>query len=158
MSIPLALALLNISTLFVLSATDAESLLLPDVLTIPLMWVGLLANVKGQFASTSSAIIGACAGYTSMWLLRRMSMILTSRERVGLGDAKLVAAAGAWLGWDALPEVALIALLSYLVYETWRKIWGKPASPLRPLGPHIALGFAYALCAGPHLLPIRFPL
>lgn len=156
-SIASVFAVINISTLFMLSATDFESLLLPDVLTIPLIWGGLLVNIGGQFASTSSAIIGACAGYMLIWSLRWVTRILTSRERLGLGDAKLTAAAGAWLGWQAIPEVALIAILSYLIYERWRKVRGLPESALRPLGPHLALGFAYVLCAEPHLLPSLLP-
>ncbi|KDD57620.1 prepilin peptidase [Bordetella bronchiseptica] len=107
----LALALMGLAAmLLVLACFDLEHLLLPDCLTLPLLWAGLLANAAGMgLATPAQAIAGAAAGYALLagvaWAFRRR----TGRDGLGLGDAKLLAALGAWLGWQALPALLLAA-------------------------------------------------
>jgi leader peptidase (prepilin peptidase)/N-methyltransferase len=91
---------------------DVDHQLLPDDITLPLLWLGLAFNVTGTFAPLQDAVIGAIAGYLSLWSVYWAFKLLTGKEGMGYGDFKLLAALGAWLGWQALP---LIILLSSLV-------------------------------------------
>lgn len=90
---------------------DLRTQLLPDVLTLPLMWLGLLINTQSVFASPVDAIIGAAAGYLSLWAVFHLFRLVTGREGMGYGDFKLLAACGAWLGWQALPMIILLSSL-----------------------------------------------
>ncbi len=87
-------------------------MLLPDQITLPLLWLGLLINISGTFASITDATIGAAAGYLSLWSIYWLFKLITGKEGMGYGDFKLMALFGAWLGWQMLP---LIILLSSLV-------------------------------------------
>ena len=98
-------------TLVALATIDIEHYLLPDRLTLPLLWGGLLLSVGGVFTDPASAIIGAAAGYGSLWLIYAGYRLLTGKEGMGHGDFKLLAACGAWFGWQALPLVVLLASL-----------------------------------------------
>jgi type 4 prepilin peptidase 1 (EC:3.4.23.43). Aspartic peptidase. MEROPS family A24A len=95
--------------LIALTAIDLDTQLLPDNLTLPLLWVGLLANVQGLFARLPDAVIGAAAGYLVLWSVYWLFKLLTGREGMGYGDFKLLAALGAWFGWQALPALLLIS-------------------------------------------------
>ncbi|KAK52454.1 prepilin peptidase [Bordetella bronchiseptica] len=138
----LALALMGLAAmLLVLACFDLEHLLLPDCLTLPLLWAGLLANAAGMgLATPAQAIAGAAAGYALLagvaWAFRRR----TGRDGLGLGDAKLLAALGAWLGWQALPALLLAAGLWGVaagLLARWRR-----RAALQPLGPGLAFGAA----------------
>ncbi|WP_279323116.1 prepilin peptidase [Abyssibacter profundi] len=98
--------------LVALSGIDLDHQLLPDSLTLPALWAGLLLSVFGGWVSPADAIIGAAAGYLSLWLVFHAFRLLTGKEGMGHGDFKLLAVFGAWLGWDSLP---LIILLSSVV-------------------------------------------
>lgn len=98
--------------LIALTGIDLDHQLLPDNLTLPLMWLGLLANLFGLFTSLESAVIGAMAGYIGFWLIYQVHHRLTGREGLGYGDFKLLAALGAWLGWEMLPLVVLVSSLT----------------------------------------------
>ncbi len=98
--------------LIALTMIDVDHQLLPDDITLPLLWLGLLFNLSGAFASLQDAVIGAMAGYLVLWGVYWLFKLLTGKEGMGYGDFKLLAALGAWLGWQALP---LIILLSSLV-------------------------------------------
>ncbi len=95
--------------LVVLSFIDIDHQLLPDAVTLPLLWLGLLLNTFQVFARLDSAVIGAAAGYLALWLLFHLYRLLTAKEGMGHGDFKLLALFGAWLGWQALPLTILLA-------------------------------------------------
>jgi len=88
---------------------DIDHQLLPDQITLPLVWLGLLANAFGLYTDLHSAVIGAAAGYLSLWLVFHAFRLATGKEGMGFGDFKLFAAIGAWFGWQVLPSVILLA-------------------------------------------------
>lgn len=94
--------------LIALAAIDFEHLLLPDAITLPLLWAGLVVNLGGVFAGLEDAVIGALAGYLSLWAVHQVFRWVTGRDGIGAGDFKLLAALGAWLGWQALPSIVII--------------------------------------------------
>lgn len=100
------------AVLVALTFIDADTQLLPDSLTLPLLWAGLLFNLLTGTVALSDAVLGAMAGYLSLWLVYWLFKLATGKEGMGYGDFKLLAAFGAWLGWSMLP---LIILLSSLV-------------------------------------------
>ncbi|ANT66433.1 A24 family peptidase [Aeromonas hydrophila] len=104
-------ALLLTWVLVALTFIDLDKMLLPDQLTLPLLWGGLLFNLTGGFAPLADAVIGAMAGYLVLWSLYWAFKLLTGKEGMGYGDFKLLAALGAWLGWQALPIVLLLSSL-----------------------------------------------
>ena len=105
-------AMLLTWALIALTMIDIDHQLLPDDITLPLLWLGLLLNLFGTFASLGDAVIGAMAGYIALWSVYWLFKLLTGKEGMGYGDFKLLAALGAWFGWQVLP---LIILLSSLV-------------------------------------------
>ncbi|CAI0739115.1 MULTISPECIES: A24 family peptidase [Serratia] len=112
---PLLGAWILLSFLLTLAVIDHHRQLLPDVLTLPLLWIGLLFNTQGNFASLEQATIGAVAGYVCLWSVFWLFKLATGKEALGYGDFKLLAALGAWLGWQALPQVILVAAASGLL-------------------------------------------
>lgn len=101
-----------LATLLALTFIDFDTHLLPDNMTLPLAWAGLLANLSGGFVPLDEAVIGAVAGYLSLWSVYHVFRLLTGKEGMGFGDFKLLAALGAWLGWKMLLPVILMASLS----------------------------------------------
>ncbi|GMV03536.1 MAG: A24 family peptidase [Burkholderiaceae bacterium] len=95
--------------LVALTFIDLDTHLLPDNMTLPLLWLGLLFNLWGVFAPLPAAVIGAMAGYLSLWSVYWLFKLATGKEGMGYGDFKLLAALGAWFGWSALPAVILLA-------------------------------------------------
>jgi leader peptidase (prepilin peptidase) / N-methyltransferase len=95
--------------LLALAVIDLDTQLLPDDITLPLLWAGLLINFSGAFAPLRTAVIGAVAGYLSLWLIYWAFKLATGKEGMGHGDFKLLAAIGAWLGWQKLPLVILLS-------------------------------------------------
>jgi leader peptidase (prepilin peptidase)/N-methyltransferase len=104
-------ALVFVWSLIALTAIDIDTQLLPDDITLPLIWLGLLVNLNGGFTSLPSAVIGAVFGYLSLWAVYWLFKIATGKEGMGYGDFKLLAAIGAWLGWKMLPVVILLSSL-----------------------------------------------
>jgi len=102
-------ALLLTFTLIVLTFIDFDTQLLPDDITLSLLWLGLLFNLWGVFAPLQDAVIGAIAGYLLLWSVYWLFKLATGREGMGYGDFKLLAALGAWFGWQALPAIILLA-------------------------------------------------
>jgi len=96
-------------TLLALAFIDADTQLLPDDLTLPLLWGGLLANLFGLFVPLASAVIGAIAGYLVLWAVYWLFKLIRGKEGMGYGDFKLLAALGAWLGWPMLPQIVLVS-------------------------------------------------
>lgn len=107
----LAAALLLVWSLITLTMIDLDHQLLPDSITLPLVWLGLFANLFGLFTSIESSVIGAIAGYMGFWLIFQVHYRITGKEGLGYGDFKLLAALGAWLGWELLPMIILCASL-----------------------------------------------
>lgn len=102
-------ALFFIAALIALSAIDFDTQLLPDDITLLLLWAGLALNVVGTYTSLKSAVIGAMAGYLALWLVYWGFKLTTGKEGMGYGDFKLLAALGAWLGWPMLPLLILLS-------------------------------------------------
>jgi len=126
--------------LVTLGWTDALSGLLPDVLTLSTLWLGLLVSVNHTLIAPADAIIGAAAGYGFFWLLNRMFWLLIRRESLGCGDLKLLAAIGAWLGWEPLMMVVALASVLGVVMTALRRWWlGQSLSSALYFGPYLAL-------------------
>ncbi|MDR6618149.1 general secretion pathway protein O [Klebsiella sp. 1400] len=138
--IPLLGGLLLLSVLLILATIDAQTQLLPDGLTLPLLWAGLLFNLSDTFAPLAEAVIGAMAGYLSLWSVYWVFRLLTGKEALGYGDFKLLAALGAWLGWQALPQTLLLASASGLVWTLLQRLITRQSfqQPLA-FGPWLAL-------------------
>ena len=101
-------------TLLTLSLIDLRHFVLPDALTLPMLWAGLLINIWGYFATLQDAVLGAVLGYLSLWSIYWLFKLLRGKDGLGYGDFKLTAAIGAWLGWQALPTVIFIAAITGL--------------------------------------------
>ncbi len=144
-------------TWVLISATliDADTMLLPDQLTYPLLWLGLLVNVSATFVPLEHAVIGAAAGYLSLWSIYWLFKLLTGKEGMGYGDFKLLAALGAWLGWSALPTVVLLAAGSGLLYALASLALKRMQrdQPM-PFGPYLAAGGWAAFVFGEHIAPL----
>ncbi|QQM75895.1 prepilin peptidase [Aeromonas caviae] len=126
--------------LVALTFIDLDKMLLPDQLTLPLLWGGLLFNLPGGFVPLVDAVIGAMAGYLVLWSLYWAFKLLTGKEGMGYGDFKLLAALGAWLGWQALPIVLLLSSLAGAIIGIGLILLrnhhqGKPI----PFGPYLAI-------------------
>lgn len=122
-----------------LSAIDFKYLLLPDTLTLSLLWLGLLVNLQSTFANTQAAILGAVLGYGGLRFIAEIFSLITKKEGLGLGDCKLLAALGAWLGWQLLPFIvfgsAILGLLAGGSLILFRRHTFKQALPY---GPYLA--------------------
>ena len=105
-------AMLLVAVLLVAAVIDFDTRLLPDALTLPLLWAGLLVNLGHVFVPLDEAVVGAIAGYLSLWSIHHAFRLATGREGMGYGDFKLLAAIGAWLGWQPLAAVVVLACAS----------------------------------------------
>ncbi len=145
-------AILFVWAMIVLAFIDLDTTLLPDDITLPLLWMGLLFNFSGIFTSLQSAVLGAMAGYLILWSIYWLFKLVTGKEGMGYGDFKLLAAIGAWLGWEQLPATILlssvvgatvgIAMVIFIKHD--RRI------PI-PFGPYLAGGGLVALFFGSSL-------
>lgn len=108
---PMAFALVLTWSLICLTMIDFDYKLLPDQITLPLMWIGLLINLTGTFVPLNEAVIGAVAGYMILWSIYWLFKLATGKEGMGFGDFKLLAALGAWMGWKVLPMIILLSSL-----------------------------------------------
>ena len=125
--------------LIAMTFIDLDTMLLPDQLTLSLMWIGLLISIESPFVSTQDAIIGAAIGYLSLWSLFWAFKLLTGKEGMGYGDFKLLAALGAWVGWQHLPVVILLSsFVGAVVGITLLTLQGKDKSQPIPFGPYLA--------------------
>jgi len=142
-------AALLVFTYFLVALTliDMDEYLLPDSLTLPLIWIALIANSFGFFTSLESAVYGAIAGYLSLWSIYWAFKLLTGKEGMGYGDFKLLAAIGALLGWQALPVVILLSsVVGAVVGILGIMIMGRDKNIPIPFGPYLAAaGFIAAL-------------
>jgi len=133
------------ATLLTLALIDANTYLLPDNLTLPLLWVGLLVNLDAMFTPLHSAVIGAAAGYIFLWLVYWIYRFFRQRDGLGYGDFKLLAALGAWLGWSALPNIVFIASCLGTCFGLLTRAGGQLKNHTLPFGPFLAAAGTLAL-------------
>jgi leader peptidase (prepilin peptidase)/N-methyltransferase len=152
-------ALLLIWALLALTAIDFDTQLLPDDITLPLLWTGLLFNLFGIFTSLSSAVVGAVAGYLVLWSVYWLFKLITGKEGMGYGDFKLLAALGAWLGWQMLPLIILLSsLVGAIVGITLILALKQGRNIPIPFGPYLAGGGLIALFWGQTLTQVYLRL
>ncbi|MDK9702898.1 MAG: prepilin peptidase [Sulfuritalea sp.] len=142
-----ALALLT--ALIALTGIDFDTQLLPDDITLPLLWLGLALNAFGVYTDLKSAVIGAMAGYLSLWTVYWAFKLITGKEGMGYGDFKLLAALGAWLGWQMLPLTVLLSSLVGAVVGIALMVVARHGRNVPiPFGPYLAAAGAIALLWG----------
>jgi leader peptidase (prepilin peptidase) / N-methyltransferase len=145
-------AMLFLWCMIALSFIDFDTQMLPDSITLPLLWAGLLLNLGGTFVDLGSAVVGAAAGYLALWCVYWGFKFATGKEGMGFGDFKLLAAVGAWLGWQMLPLVvlassfvgAIVGISLMLLARHGRNV------PI-PFGPYLAAAGVIALFWGQRL-------
>jgi len=135
--------------LIAMTFIDADTQLLPDDLTLPLLWAGLLLNINGTFVPLQDAVIGAAAGYLALWAIYWLFKLATGKEGMGYGDFKLLAALGAWLGWATLPTIILLSSVVGAVVGICLMVFAKRErnNPI-PFGPYLAAAGMIALMYG----------
>lgn len=146
-------ALILLWALIALTFIDADTQFLPDSITLPLLWIGLIVNINGTFTDLRSAVIGAVLGYMVLWSVYWVFKLVTKKEGMGYGDFKLLAAIGAWLGWQSLPLVillssvvgAIVGIVLILLSRIGKSI------PI-PFGPYLAMAGFIALLWGKPLM------
>lgn len=148
-----ALAIVFSWALLTLAVIDLHTQLLPDDITLPLLWLGLLAAAGGLSVDPFSAIVGAAAGYLVLWLVFHAFRLLTGKLGMGHGDFKLLAALGAWLGWQQLPVVLLLASAAGAIVGLLLLLCGRlqRGTPM-PFGPFLAMAGWLSLMAGDTML------
>jgi len=156
---PALFALIFTWVLICLTFIDFDTMLLPDQLTLPLVWLGLLVNMSGTFTSLEDALLGAVFGYLSLWSIYWGFKLLTGKEGMGYGDFKLLAALGAWFGWQSLPLIILLssfagAIIGIVVIAASKD---KQSRPL-PFGPYLAIAGWVYLIYGVELTTLYYSL
>ncbi len=138
---PLPAALGLSWALLVLAVIDIDHQILPDAITLPVMWAGLLLSLGAVFVSPTASIVGAAAGYLALWGVYQGFRLLTGKEGMGYGDFKLLALLGAWLGWQVLPGIILISSLAGAVLGSlWLVLRRRGGQVPIPYGPYLAIG------------------
>ncbi|MBI3147149.1 MAG: prepilin peptidase [Betaproteobacteria bacterium] len=146
-------AALLVWTLIALTFIDLDTQLLPDDLTLPLLWLGLLFNLFGVFTDLASAVVGAMTGYLSLWSVYWLFKLIRGKEGMGYGDFKLLGAIGAWLGWQILPIVILFSsLVGAIVAVSMLALRGGDHNRPIPFGPYLAAAGLLALFWGRPLM------
>ncbi|MCX4188415.1 prepilin peptidase [Methylophaga sp. OBS4] len=142
-------ALLLTWSLIALTFIDIDQQLLPDKITLPLVWLGLFFNLSSTYTALSSSVVGAIAGYLSLWLVYHLFRLITGKEGMGYGDFKLLAALGAWLGWQYLPMIVLLSsLVGAVVGITLVMLKNHQREVPIPFGPYLAAAGWIALVWG----------
>jgi len=119
---------------------DLDTQLLPDDITLPLLWLGLIANSFGLFTTLFSALWGAIAGYIALWSVYKLFKLVTGKEGMGYGDFKLLAALGAWMGWQMLPQIILLSsLVGAVIGVGMILLRGHNKNIPIPFGPYLAI-------------------
>lgn len=145
-------ALILIWCLICLTFIDLDTCLLPDAITLPLLWAGLAFNLSATLTTTEASLIGAMAGYLSLWSVYWLFKLATGKEGMGYGDFKLLAALGAWLGWQLLPSIVLLSSIVGAVSGGLMIVFAKHGrnKPI-PFGPYLAIAGLIALFWGQQL-------
>lgn len=144
--------------LIALTFIDFDTQLLPDDITLPLLWLGLLFNLDHGFTDLSSAVVGAVIGYLSLWSIYWAFKLATGKEGMGYGDFKLLAALGAWFGWQLLPAIILLSSISGAIIGIGLILFAKHGreTPM-PFGPFLAIAGIAALFFGDTLQQLYLP-
>ena len=151
-SAALPAALVATWALVALTVIDLRTQLLPDAITLPLLWLGLVLGAGGLFTTPAASIVGAAAGYLSLWSVYHLFRLLTGKEGMGYGDFKLLAALGAWLGWQALPAILLLSSISGALVGIGLIVFrGHDRTVPIPFGPYLAAAGWLMLVAGADL-------
>jgi leader peptidase (prepilin peptidase) / N-methyltransferase len=138
--------------LVALTWIDLDTQLLPDSITLPLLWLGLLLNLRGTFVPLQEAVVGAALGYLVLWSIYWLFKLVTGKEGMGYGDFKLLAAIGAWFGWTVLPMVILLSSVVGLIAAVGLMLFkGHQRSQPIPFGPYLAAAGLLALYLKPLL-------
>jgi len=138
-TLPALVSLVLLWTLIALTMIDIDTQLLPDSMTLPLLWLGLIANSIGLYTELSTALWGAIFGYVSLWSVFWVFKIITKKEGMGYGDFKLLAALGAWMGWQAIPMIILLSsFVGAIVGIIGIAILGRDKNIPIPFGPYLA--------------------
>ncbi|MBI3186231.1 MAG: prepilin peptidase [Gammaproteobacteria bacterium] len=149
------LALLLTWSLVALTMIDFHKQLLPDSITLPVLWLGLIANIFEVFTTLESAVIGAIAGYLALWSVYHLFKLVTGKEGVGYGDFKLLGALGAWLGWKILPLIILLSsLVGAIIGIALIVITRHDKNIPIPFGPYLAIAGWIALIWGDDMIRI----
>lgn len=144
--------------LVTLTFIDFDTQLLPDDITLPLLWLGLIFNLNGGFTDLKSAVLGAILGYLILWSVYWVFKLITGKEGMGYGDFKLLGAIGAWFGWQMLPAVILLSSVVGAVIGIGLIVFkGKGGGTAIPFGPFLALGGIAALFFGQQLMQFYLP-
>ncbi len=152
------LACLLTYALIALSTIDYRTTLLPDSITLPFLWLGLLANINGTFTDLTSAVVGAMAGYLSLWSVYWGFKLLTGKDGMGFGDFKLLGLLGAWLGWQMLPVIIILSSLAGAIIGLSLIALGRDKDHPIPFGPYLAIAGWTALIWGESLTAHYFEL
>jgi len=137
---PLAASLVLTWALICLTMIDIDTQLLPDNITLPLLWLGLIANSQGLFVTLPEALWGAVLGYLSLWSVYQLFKLVTGKEGMGYGDFKLLAALGAFMGWQALPVIIILSsLVGAVIGIAGIIILGRDKNIPIPFGPYLAI-------------------
>ncbi|WP_342052601.1 MULTISPECIES: prepilin peptidase [unclassified Cupriavidus] len=152
-------AIVMIWALIALTMIDADTQLLPDQITLPLLWLGLLLNLQGLFVPLADAVIGAAAGYLVLWAAYWLFKLVRGKEGMGYGDFKLMGALGAWFGWQALPALVLLSSVVGAVFGILMLVVRRQGreTPF-PFGPFIAGAGLIVLFFGADLLPLALSI
>ena len=143
--------------LIALAFIDIDTQLLPDAITSPLLWCGLLANIGEGFTDIQSAVVGAIMGYLSLWLVYHGYRLIARREGMGHGDFKLLAVIGAWLGWQMLPLVILFSSVAGVIVGTALVLVARHGYRVPiPFGPFLVSGAMIALLWGNDINSVYF--
>ena len=152
-------ALVFIAAIVALSFIDFDTQLLPDDITLPLLWGGLLLNLNGTFVPLAQAVVGATAGYLCLWSVYWLFKLATGKEGMGYGDFKLLAAIGAWLGWQMLPLVIILSSVVGAVIGISLIVFARHGRNVPiPFGPYLAIAGLIALFWGHNLNAIYLGL
>ncbi len=142
-------ALLLTWALIALSMIDVDHQLLPDSITLPFLWLGLLLSLFPVFADMRESLIGAIAGYLTLWAVYQLFKLVTGKEGMGYGDFKLLALLGAWMGWQSLPMIVLLSsAVGAVLGVSMILIQGRDRAQPIPFGPYLAIAGWIALLWG----------
>lgn len=138
-----------------LTFIDIDTKLLPDQITLPLLWLGLIVNVSGGFTDPTSAVIGAIAGYLLLWSIYWVFKLITHKEGMGYGDFKLLAAMGAWFGWQTLPILVLLSSVVGIALGG-AFLLARRSREAIPFGPYLAIAGWVTLLERDRVIAIVF--
>lgn len=156
-TLPAILSLLLLWSLIALTMIDIDTQLLPDDITLPLIWLGLIVNSLGMYTNLHDALLGAVLGYLSLWSVFWLFKIITGKEGMGYGDFKLLAALGAWMGWQFLPLIIMLSsFVGAVIGIAGIIILGRNKNIPIPFGPYLAIAGWIAFLWGDQLITLYF--